>query len=248
MGPDVAEEAAVGNSPTRVGHHMVDIDADGTQIRVHVSSGKRTGDAGIVVIHEKRGVDVHTRHIADRLAEAGYTVFVPDLLSRYGRSRHGSVPTARGIPSEWHVDDVLAVCDRIVDRYRLDVLGCLGYSFGGALAAQLATRCPSVRALVTYYAHPSAPEWERLEVPVLAIYGETDDQLERVGAARDALSHDPSPVMVQRFPGPRAFENPHRPDRYREESAREAWRLTVDWFDRHLAPGRAAAATSDESR
>lgn len=217
-----------------VEHRTLDVDVDGTQIRLHISAPHRRGTPGILLLHEKRGVDVHTRHVADHLAEQGYTVFVPDLLSRYGRSRQGTVPTARGIPRAWHVDDLVAVGKRIVDWFGYPAMGCLGYSFGGELATQLALEWPVVRVLVTYYAHPSETDWRRLDIPVLCVYAETDDQLDRVGAARDALSDDPSPVMVRSFPGPRGFENPHRPDRYQKEPARAAWELTVDWFRQHL--------------
>lgn len=227
-------------------HRTVDVEGDGTEIRLHVASGGPHTGEGILLLHEKRGVDVHTRHVADRLVEQNYTVFVPDLLSRYGRSRRGAVPTARGIPAGWHVDDLLVVCERIVEAYRFSALGCLGYSFGGELAIRLADRYGGIQALVTYYSRPSEAEWSRVDVPVLAIYAEADDQLDRLGAARGALSSDPSPVLVQRFSGPRAFENPHRPDRYREESAREAWRLTVDWFNHHLRDRQPASTDTGQ--
>lgn len=228
-----------------VKHRTLDVDLDGTQLRLHVSSRRGPAAAGIILVHEKRGVDVHTQHVADHLAAEGYTVFVPDLLSRYGRSQQGAVPTARGLPRSWHVQDLLAVCDQVCDWYQLREIGCLGYSFGGELATELAIRHDGIRVLVTYYAHPSEPNWRRLDIPVLAIYAETDEQLDRVSAARGALSSDPSPVRVQSFSGPRGFEDPHRPERYREESARAAWELTVDWFREHLP---LAAADPDDVR
>lgn len=228
-------------------HRTVDVDVDGTEVRLRISTGGRPHSPGILLIHEKRGVDVHTQHIADHLAAAGYTVFVPDLLSRYGRSRHGAVPTARGIPRSWHVDDLVAVCDRVAGWYDFPAMGCLGYSFGGELATQLAAQYSPLQALVTYYAHPVDRDWRRLQIPVLAIYADTDEQLDRVGEARGALSDDRSPVLVQSFPGPRGFEDPHRPERYREESARAAWQLTVDWFREHLT-GRTNTDEQGEGR
>jgi carboxymethylenebutenolidase len=39
---------------------------------------------GVIVVHESWGVDAHIRDVADRLAAAGYLVFVPDLYAHGG--------------------------------------------------------------------------------------------------------------------------------------------------------------------
>lgn len=211
----------------------LDVPADGGDLRVHIAAPGGPGRPFVLLIHEKRGVDVHTRHIADVLAEQGYTVFVPDLLWRYGGSKPTGNVSARGIPYEWHLDDLTHVVATIRGAFDVGEFGIIGYSFGAEMAARLAA-VDGAKVMITYFAHPSPEAWSALALPVLAVFGETPDQLERAHTAEEILHDDPSPVMVRSFAGARGFENPHRPDRYEERSAREAWTMTLEWLRAHL--------------
>lgn len=215
--------------------HVLDIEGDGTTVRVLTVMPSRPTKRAVLLLHEKRGLDEHTTHVARRLAEEGFIAFCPDLLSRFGTGRSGSVPTARGIPTDWLVEDASAVAERVAEMYSLSSMGCLGFSFGGEVAARLALRTDLVSVLVAYYSHLSRTRWRELTIPTRAIFAGTADQMERVTELRDHGPGDEGPELeVHSLPGRRAFEDPHRPDRYDAQSARQAWGLTVEWFERHL--------------
>lgn len=216
--------------------HVLEIRGDGTSIRVLAVMPTRATKQAVLVLHEKRGLDEHTTHVARKLASHGFIAFCPDLRSRYGHTRHGAVPTARGIPSDWLVDDASVVVDKVAEMYSLTGMGALGFSFGGEVAAQLALRNDHLNVLVAYYSHLSRVSWRELAVPTLAIFAGTDDQMERVTELSDRDEGDSRVLEVHSFSSPRAFENPHRPDRYDPQSAKQAWNLTLEWFDQHLSP------------
>lgn len=227
----VVADPALGTRP--IVRSSLDVPADGGDLRIHVASPGSPAAPAVLLVHEKRGVDVHTRHIADVLAEHGYSVFVPDLLWRYGGSKPDRAVSARGIPGTWHLDDLAHALGAIRDAFGVREFGVIGYSFGAEMAVRL-SELSGVRVIVTYFAHPNAEAWSDLTVPVLAVFGGTPDQLDRAHVAEEILRDDPSPVLIRTFAGPRAFENPHRPDRYRETSARQAWVMTLEWLRQHL--------------
>lgn len=214
-----------------------DVEGDGATIRVHATVPERPVGRSILVLHEKRGLDDHTKHIAAKLAAGGYTVFCPDLRSRFGHGRSGQVPSTRGLPVSWIVSDLDAVVGWATAHHRTNSLACVGYSFGGELAVRLSLECREVDAVVAHYAHLSSTLLEALNVPTLAIFAGTPQQLDRLHETRTSHeAEDDGRLRVEHFPGKRAFENPHRPDRYESTSARAAWDLMVDWLDDHL-PG-----------
>jgi len=89
--------------------------------------------AGIIVIHENRGLTEHIKDVARRFAKAGYVALAPDLLTRVGGTEHFTSldelqSTLRTIPPEAFIDDLNAALDHLkglpcVDPDRLGIMG-----------------------------------------------------------------------------------------------------------------------------
>lgn len=222
-----------------------DVDGDGATIRVHTTLPAQPAHRSLLLLHEKRGLDDHTRHVAAKLAARGFTVFCPDLRSRYGTHATPRTPSARGLPVSWIVSDLEAVTRRIVQLHGTRTLGCVGYSFGGELGVRLALQRGEIDAVVAYYSHLSSTLIQSLTVPALAIFADTPEQLDRLSEVASVGGE--GSIEVRHFAGQRAFDNPHRPDRYDSTSATGAWSLMLTWLDDHL-PEPAPDAHSSDSR
>ncbi len=139
----------------------------------------------ILVIHENRGLNEHTRDVARRFAIEGFVALAPDALSRRGGTASMKTPdearTAIGtISAEEALADLeagLAYLDTLPNVQK-GQLASIGFCWGGARSFALATQSPRLRAAVVFYG--SAPPVEQLDnvkCPVLGIYGETDERI-----------------------------------------------------------------------
>jgi carboxymethylenebutenolidase len=77
-----------------------------------------------------------------------------------------------------------------------------------------------------------------LRTPWLGLFGDKDQSIpvDQVEALRGAAAQASVPTEIVRYAeAGHGFHCDARPDSYHEFSARDAWRRTLDWFDRHLA-------------
>src|SRR5688500_14944064 len=58
---------------------------DGATMKGYLARPKKKGKLGaVMVIHENRGLNPHTKDVARRLAKAGYIALAPDALAPFG--------------------------------------------------------------------------------------------------------------------------------------------------------------------
>jgi carboxylesterase len=101
----------------------------------------RGGPAGVLVLHGFTGNPQSLRPLAEKLAEAGFSVELP-LLPGHGTVVEDMIPTRFGdwwAATEDAFADLAARCDRVA---------VAGLSMGGTLACRLAEERPDVAALV----------------------------------------------------------------------------------------------------
>ena len=115
-------------------------------------------------------------------------------------------------------------------------VGAIGFCLGGRLAFHLATVEPSLNAAVVFYgAGPREAEIERIQCPVLGLYGEDDENITkdvpRVEAAMKRF-HKAFEREVYNRTG-HAFARPGAKG-YREDRASEAWARTDAFLRQHL--------------
>jgi carboxymethylenebutenolidase len=198
--------------------------------------------AGILVIHENRGLTDHIRSVADRLAGAGYAALAIDLLSEEGGTAaigdEGAVGGILGGASpERLVEDMRAGLDELERRVPEGSLGMIGFCFGGAMTWLLLDAGePRLAAAIPFYGPaPEAPDFSGDTAAVMGVYAELDDRVnasqDRVRAALEAagLEHE-----LRVYPGvDHAFFN-DTGGRYDPTQAALAWDDASAWFATYL--------------
>ena len=112
------------------------------------------GPAGVLVLHGFTGNPGSMRHLAEVLADAGFTVELPRLPG-HGTKIADMIPTGF---QDW-LGEAEAAYQRLADRCEKVVV--VGLSMGGALTAWLGSEHPEIAGLVCINAIVSAPEGMR---------------------------------------------------------------------------------------
>jgi len=158
----------------------------------------------MVLVHEAFGLDDVMRRSADRVAEMGFLVLAPDLLSR-GRP---TVCLARTLSAlrrgRGQAFDDLEACraELLADESCTGAVGVIGFCMGGGFALLLAGRPGWDAASVNYGMLPDDPAVLDGACPVVASYGGRDRYLRGSAARlRAALEARRVPHDVKEYPG-----------------------------------------------
>ena len=216
----------------------------GAKLSGYLSTPEGKGrHAAVVVIHENRGLNEHTRDVARRFAAEGFTALAPDLLSRKGGTASmGSPDKAREALSTVMADEATADLKAALayldshKRVRAGRLGSVGFCWGGARSFLLAAESERLRAAVVFYGSAPPPEkLAQVRAPVLGIYGETDERItSRVPEVAETLKKAGKKFEYKIYPGAgHAFFN-DTGQRYDPAAAKDAWALTLAFLRRNL--------------
>jgi carboxymethylenebutenolidase len=198
-----------------------------------------TGPA-VLVLHAWWGLNDTIKGVCDRLAEAGFVAFAPDLY-------HGKIATT--IPEAEALGGAL---DAEADRAKADVaaaarfveqhaghdgsaLAVIGFSLGAAYALDLSLADPErVRSVVVFYG-----TWPRdyggSKASYLGHFAEKDpyEPESSVQAMEEALEKAGRPVTFHRYPGVgHWFFEPDRKDTFNQAAAILAWERTLEFLRR----------------
>jgi carboxymethylenebutenolidase len=195
----------------------------------------------VLVIHENRGLNPYIEDVARRLAIANFIAFAPDALTSLGGypgddekglALFGKLDRAK------MAEDFLAAANWLKARPdSTGKLGAVGFCFGGGVVNQLAVRMgPDLAAAVPFYgAQPSAADAMKIKAPINAQYGELDRRITDGWPAFDAaLAEARVPHEGHIYKGANHGFHNDTPPRYDEAAAEEAWRHTLDWFNKYL--------------
>jgi len=206
----------------------------GADIETYIARPKtKATHPGVIVIHDSRGLDEHTRSVAQRLAASGFVAFAPDLLSRAGGTaaqKAGGVSIAiNRIPLTAYVADLtagLAFLQKTgnVDAARISVVA-LGW--GGWRGFMLAARTPTLHRVVVFGGATPMDGIESIQAPVLAHYGQFD--------FRNAASAVWTGKRIKRFtyhvyPEASAASFDSTTRRYDDAVANLAWTRTLEFL------------------
>lgn len=197
----------------------------------------------IIMIHEWWGLNDNVRAMADRLAAQGYIVLAIDL---YGGKVAGNAEEARQHMLEV-VEDPESANANIRSAYEFvsktagaPKVGSMGWCFGGGWSLNTAQLLPDdLDAAVIYYGQVTDDEdkLRPVNAPILGLFAAEDKgisvtSVEAFGAALSRLRKDHT---IHIYPGVgHAFANPTG-NNYNEAAARDAWRRTLEFFDRYLS-------------
>jgi carboxymethylenebutenolidase len=153
------------------------------------------------------------------------------ILEAFGRI--GQPPVHEGFARELHaVAQYLRTLPE-VDPHRV---ASVGFCFGGAMSARLATVDPDLRAAVIFYGqNPPLDTIPRIGARVLGLYGSEDPGItQTVPAFSEAMVDAGKHFEYHVYPGAKhAFFNDTRPN-YHWESATDAWERVVRFLGENL--------------
>ena len=194
----------------------------------------------LVVLQEIFGVNAHIRSVTERFAAHGYRALAPALFDPVQQDvelGYDEAGFARGreLAGELGLDRAVAIAGAAAKRLQADGarVGAVGYCWGGSVAFLCNTRLGL--PAVSYYGARTMPVLhEPLRAPMLFHFGALDDSIPPadIQAHRDA--HPQAGVNVYAAAG-HAFDRDVDPRHFHAESAQQALRRTLEFFEAHLS-------------
>jgi carboxymethylenebutenolidase len=219
-----------------------------------IPAGKPRG--AVVVIQEAFGVNEHIQDVTRRFADAGYRALAPALFHRAGGGTapytdfSKVMPLFKGVSDDAVMMDVDAALAHLhAQGFRDAQIGLVGFCFGGRVSFLVATR-RKLGAVVGFYGggivaarRPGFPtligDTSKLGSPWLGLFGDKDQGIpvEDVDQLRATLARETrQPHEVVLYAGAEhGFHCDVRPS-YHDDAAKDAWRRTLEWFAKYLAP------------
>jgi carboxymethylenebutenolidase len=196
----------------------------------------------ILVVHENRGLNPHIQDVARRIALENFMAFAPDGLTSVG-----------GYPGD---DDQGGKLFGQVDRAKMSEdlyaaavwlrsrpdstgrLGVTGFCFGGGVSNALAVRMGAdLAAAVPYYGGaPPIADVPKIKAAVLVLHGSEDKRLVDGWPAYEAALKGAGVTYEGHiYPGAvHGFNNDATPQRYNKAAADQAWKRTIEWFNKYV--------------
>lgn len=189
----------------------------------------------VLVLHAWWGLNDTIRTFCDRLADAGFLAFAPDLY-------HGQMTDqiAEAERLAMALDDKVEQTRDQIDaalRYVLEKSGesdshlaVIGFSLGAFYALDLSARAPEqVQSVVVYYGAGPA-DFSRAKARYLGHFAANDpyEPVENVDWLQNEIEQAGHPVTFYRYPDTgHWFCEPDRSDAYNQPAAHLAWERTL---------------------
>ncbi len=202
---------------------------------------KQKALAGVLVIHENRGLNPHIKDVTRRLGLEGFLALGLDYLSPLGGTP-ADEDAGRRLIAQVTPQDVIAHGRAALAFLRKHPegngkAGAIGFCWGGGAVNALAAQEPELGAGVAYYGMAGKAESvAAIKAPLLLHYAGLD---ERINAAipgyEAALKAAGKTYELHRYPGVNhAFNNDTNAARYDRAAAELAWGRTVAFLKKHL--------------
>ena len=195
----------------------------------------------VLVIHENRGLNDHTRDVARRAALAGFVAVAPDMLSPAGGTPadEDAARTAIGkLDLGKSVADAVAMLGLLARSSRGGKVGAVGFCWGGGFVNRLAVAAgDQLGAGVSYYGPaPDPSEAAKVQAPLMIHLAGLDERVNRSAYPWiTALRAAGKTVTYHEYDGVNhAFNNDTSAERYDKAAAELAWGRTLRFFKRHL--------------
>ncbi len=198
--------------------------------------------AGVLVVHENRGLNPYIEDVTRRVAIAGFVGFAPDALTPLG-GYPGTDDEGREMQRKLDrpkmAEDFVAAARWLHEHPSCNgKLGVVGFCFGGGVANALAVSLPDlIRAAVPFYGRqPKDADVKKIKGSLLLHYAGNDNRIN--GGWPDyeaALKANGKEYEAFIYPDVNhGFHNDTTP-RYDEAAAELAWSRTLEFFGAKLA-------------
>ncbi|QGZ63859.1 dienelactone hydrolase family protein [Paraburkholderia acidisoli] len=222
---------------------------DGGEFRAYTALPPEGSGPGLVLLQEIFGVNGTMRALADRYAEEGYVVMVPDLFWRLEPNvdlgyEGADAQKAYSLYERFDVDLAMQDVAQTIAALRAHPqhrgkVGTVGFCLGGRLAYLAATRT-DVDCAIGYYAvglENYLDEAARIQCPLMLHFGAEDAHCDAATRERiaQALADQPG-VELYTYPGcDHAFASPARPS-FDKAATMMAYSRTLAMLRRVLGP------------
>lgn len=196
------------------------------------------GTRAVILIHEWWGLNDHIKDIAARYSAEGFTAIAPDLYRGVVLTDPKDASKAmHGLQIEDGVDTISCAMEAARNEYGITSFGVTGYCMGGTFALRAACDLKGIGAAAPFYGDiPEEKVLSRLETPTVFISGTRDGWItpDKVGEMEAIASRHSLPLQSVKYDSDHAFFNDTRPDVYDEKSAKDAWKVVTDFFEKKL--------------
>ena len=215
---------------------------DGHTLNAYVAQPGVPATAGLVIVQEIFGVNVHIRSVADQYAEDGFVTIAPALFDRIergveltdqGEDREHAMALLPKFDIDKAVEDIAAAVEWLEGLGRFGGIrtGVVGYCLGGTLAWLSAARLP-IDAAVGYYGGRVGQYLnEQPKAPIILHFGEQDQHIPQ--SEIDAIAKAYREVPIYTYPAGHAFNRAGSAG-YDAPSAERARERTLAFLREHL--------------
>lgn len=196
----------------------------------------------VIVVHENRGLNAHTRDVARRVALEGFVALAPDFLSDLGGTpadEEAARPMFQQLPAaDVAANGVATIAWLKTHKKSNGKVGAMGFCWGGGTVNNIATVAPDLLAAVPYYGgQPDAAAVPNIKAKVMAHYGGLDERINAgIPAFEAALKAAGTDYQIFIYEGANhAFNNDTSAARYSKEASDLAWSRTMGLFRDVLA-------------
>ena len=199
-------------------------------------------EASVIVIHENRGLNDHTRDVARRLALSGFHAVAVDFLSPVGGTP-ADQDKARDMIGKLDLTastaHAVAMLDLLAKRSGGNgKVGVIGFCWGGAFVNRLAVAAgDKLDAGVSYYGvAPDPSEAARVTAPLVIQLAGLDERVNKTAFPWvTALRAAGKPVKYFLYDEVNhAFNNDTSAERYNKAASDLAWKRTIAAFRTNL--------------
>ncbi len=242
--PKYAEAQQISQDDPRIKSEYVDYDSPkgaGKMRGLLVTPTDVKGKlAGVVVVHENRGLNPYIEDTARQTALAGFIAFAPDALTPLG-GYPGNDDEGRTMQRTRDREEMLQDFIAAYEYLKLmnnctGNIGVVGFCFGGSISNKMAVRLPELKAAVPFYGgQPAVEDVPKIKAPLLLQYAGLDKRVNAGWPAyEEALKANNKEYTAYVYPEVNhGFHNNTTP-RYDEPAATLAWKRTIDFFKKNL--------------
>jgi carboxymethylenebutenolidase len=196
--------------------------------------------AGIVVVHENRGLNPYIEDVGRRAAKEGFISIAPDALwplgGYPGNDDDGRTMQRKRDRAEM-LEDFIAAFDYLKNHPDCSgKIGVVGFCFGGYISNMMAVKVPDLAAAVPYYGRqPAAADAALVKAPLLLQYAALDTRVNEGWPAYEQILKENNVQYTAHFYEGvnHGFHNNTTP-RYDEAAAMLSWERTIAFFNKHL--------------